>query len=499
VPRVPVLAGTRVVSVPVADDLVLRPPEPLDAIADVAAAVREAVRYPLSGRPLAELVPASGRVALVVEHPSLPVPGALLDPRQEALAAVIDELERYGVPSSRQTIVVAGGLEQRARGRELDALLRPGEARAFHGEVVVHDCADPDLAHVGDAGDVPFRVSPAVASAALVVVVSAAQTVLHGGPAALLGAAGPEPARGATAESLLATSTAPGWRLALALERALAARTPLFGVSLVLDHPRLTGSLRGYPSDPSTDEKVRVRARITLGWLPRLPRRRVLQDMQRELRAMAAFAGPPSVAHAEALLRGVAVRGAQLAAPVDALVVPLPWKAPHRPREPLNPLTAAATGLGLALRLWRDAHPVVEGGTAILLHGFGRSFGHGSQEPYRLLFQALRDARDPGVLVAAEQAAARDERAIDAYRAGRACHPLLAFADWAACAPALERLGRVIVAGCRDAGAARALGFVPSHSVGTALEMAAGVTAAEARIALLAAPPYAPLLVGGAD
>ena len=35
--------------------------------------------------------------------------------------------------------------------------------------------------------------------------------------------------------------------------------------------------------------------------------------------------------------------------------------------------------------------------------------------------------------------------------------------------------GRVIVAGCRDAGAARTLGLVPSHNASTALEMAHGL------------------------
>jgi hypothetical protein len=54
----------------------------------------------------------------------------------------------------------------------------------------------------------------------------------------------------------------------------------------------------------------------------------------------------------------------------------------------------------------------------------------------------------------------------------------------------------VIAAGCRDAVAARAVGFVPSHNVATALEMADGVAPADARTGVLLAPPYAPLVVG---
>ena len=69
------------------------------------------------------------------------------------------------------------------------------------------------------------------------------------------------------------------------------------------------------------------------------------------------------------------------------------------------------------------------------------------------------------------------------------------YLDWASAAPVLERAGRVLVAGCRDAAAARALGLVPSHSIGTALEMARGVAGGNDRVGVLLAPPYAPLVV----
>jgi hypothetical protein len=78
-------------------------------------------------------------------------------------------------------------------------------------------------------------------------------------------------------------------------------------------------------------------------------------------------------------------------------------------------------------------------------------------------------------------------------------HPLLPFRDWAACRPALERLGAVYVAGARDASAVRQLGFVPIGSVGAALQMARGHRGPDARIGFLLAPPYFPLRVGSGD
>jgi hypothetical protein len=97
----------------------------------------------------------------------------------------------------------------------------------------------------------------------------------------------------------------------------------------------------------------------------------------------------------------------------------------------------------------------------------------------------------------AERAAVADTRAIAEYRAGRSSHPLQPFLEWSACDATAHRLGAVLIAGCRDAQAARQLGFVPVHALGAALEMARGRGAR--RIGYLLSPPYYPLVVSAAD
>ena len=72
----------------------------------------------------------------------------------------------------------------------------------------------------------------------------------------------------------------------------------------------------------------------------------------------------------------------------------------------------------------------------------------------------------------AEAQAARDRRAIAAYREGRPRIPGFRSRTGRRAARCSSVPGRVIVAGCRDAGAARALGLVPSHNTATALAMA---------------------------
>jgi hypothetical protein len=492
--RVPLLSGSRVVVVPVGDeDVVLQPPPPPARVVNEAAAVRDALRFPLSGPPLSALAGRRARATIVVEPPALPFPGAPLDPRRDALAAVIEELSHCGIPDDRQTILVSGGLGRRLGQRDLEHLLPPPQARAFRGRVLVHDVEDPGLVQISD----DMRINAALLATDVVVVVSAAETVLHGGPGALLSACDAQTIRrGAGIDSLLQAAGAPEWALALAVEDALASRVALAGISLVLDHPRLTGRFRAYPhEDPSLEHVIRSPFRRIFSLLPGGIRQGVLRDQGRRVSATAAYAGPPSVAHAEALLRCIELRGVHVKEPFDTLVVGVPWVGPHFPREAINPVTSATVSLGLALRLWRDAFPVRPDGTLVLVHSLQRMFAQGTQDPYQAMFATL-GARDPNTLAEAEQRVARDARALAAYRAGRTCHPLLPYADWAGCGPALSRLGRVIVAGSRDAVAARRLGFVPSHSISSALEMAHGVAGGIARVGVLLAPPYPPLLVG---
>ena len=500
-PRIPLPSGSRIAVVNAPDDaLVLRPRTPSEGIADVGAAVRDALRFPLSGAPLEALVKRGGRVTIVVEPPELPLPGAPNDPRREALAATLAELERLGVPSRQQTILVAGGLNRRAGDREQEALLPPVSARRFHGRVEVHDAEAPDLVHLGDAGRTPIRVNRGCSKPTSSSASPLPRPCCTAAPARCSARAARRRFGRATAYSLLETAAARGWQLGLALERTLAARVPVIGdvaraqsAAAARSLPRL--SLRGGVARPARQlasaPVLPPPARVCAAGSSRISRR--------ELTAVAAFAGPPSVAHAEALLRGIARRSIRLEQPLDAIVIGMPWKHHHSPRERLNPLTVATVALGLALRLWRDAFPVVEGGTAIVLHRLSRHFAHGTQDPYRALFHALRDGRTGAELAAGEQAAATDERAT--RRLPR--RPRLPSA------PALRRLGQLP--------ARRSTGSAPSSSPAAAttrprarsgssrrtesraaLEMAHGRAGGEARIGYLLSPPYFPLEVGSA-
>src|SRR5438067_1768313 len=126
-----------------------------------------------------------------------------------------------------------------------------------------------------------LRPPPPGRATDVVVVVSAAETVLHGGPATLLAAADAETQRRATAGSLLETRGSEGWRLASLVERTLAARVPLFGLSLVLNHPQFTGLLRGYPYEPAAAERIaRSPLRVAFNAAPEAVRLSVLRSLR---------------------------------------------------------------------------------------------------------------------------------------------------------------------------------------------------------------------------
>src|SRR5437763_8239473 len=185
------LAGSRltVVNRP-EDSVILRPRRPGEAIGDIGAAVRDALRFPLAGEPLEALIRPRGRATIVIEPPSLPIPTAQNDPRRAAIGAVVDELRRAGVPVENQTLPVAGGLARRLRERDLEQLgiVSPEFARRFRGRVVIHDVEDPSLVEIGRLGRIPLRVNRSLLDADVIVVVTAAETVIHAGPATLLGA-----------------------------------------------------------------------------------------------------------------------------------------------------------------------------------------------------------------------------------------------------------------------------------------------------------------------
>ena len=335
----------------------------------------------------------------------------------------------------------------------------------------------------------PLRVNRALVETDLVLTVTAAESVLHGGPGALVGG---EARRRCERQPPRRSSRRAARPAGSSARAGAAARGPRPAPRRVAraQPSAAHGPLRGYPYEAEALARSPARRCADFSCCPAGPAR-LLRAYRRELTAVAAFAGPPSVAHAEALLRGIARRSTPLDRPLDAIVIAMPWKT-TRPARAAEPDHGRDLALGLALRLWRDAFPVMDDGTAILLH---RSRALRAHDPGRTARSSMRSRRATDV--------ARGQRGRGGYAGARGLprRPRLpsapALRRLGHCRPALDRLGAVVVAGCRDPRPPAPLGFVPTHGVGARSRWPTAGAGARPRSATCSARPTSRSVVGG--
>lgn len=133
--------GDLTVEVPTSDVTVLAP-KTEEGLPDEAAAFREAVRDPIGGRPLREIVGAGERVAVVIPD----ITRAL--PRERLLPWLFEELSH--VPPENITIVNGTGSHRANTEEELAAMVGPEVYGRYR--VVNHDAHDPaTLEFVGES------------------------------------------------------------------------------------------------------------------------------------------------------------------------------------------------------------------------------------------------------------------------------------------------------------------------------------------------------------
>ena len=203
------------------DAVVLRPPPPGEAVADVAAAVRDALRFPLAGDGLEVHARRGTRATIVIESPRSRFPARrtilarMRSPRSSRsssarhLDRIPDVSRRLGsgaprVATRARDVRYTGARpplpRERGRARRRRPRARPTRrlvTSTVAGEPRARRDRSRDRRERGGVG-------------------------LHGGPAALLAASGADALRAAGAYSLLETTASQGWHLAVSLERALA-------------------------------------------------------------------------------------------------------------------------------------------------------------------------------------------------------------------------------------------------------------------------------------
>jgi len=145
--RVTLAYGRGGLDIEVPDGTLVVGPARSTPVADENDEVRRAVRSPLSGRPLGDLVGAAGQVVVVFPDITRPMPNTTV------LPPLLDELARAGAGPERVELLCATGTHRRATGGELAELVGGDIVRRYR--IHQHRADDADHVSVGEVDGVP--------------------------------------------------------------------------------------------------------------------------------------------------------------------------------------------------------------------------------------------------------------------------------------------------------------------------------------------------------
>ena len=145
--RVALAYGREGTWVEVPDTAEVVAPVDLPALGDEAAAITGALRHPLAGPPLTDLLGSGGRVAVVFPDLTRPMPN------RTVLPPLLAELARAGVPDGQITLLCATGTHRQATAAEMQELVGPGIVARYR--IVDHDATSDAHERVGEVDGTP--------------------------------------------------------------------------------------------------------------------------------------------------------------------------------------------------------------------------------------------------------------------------------------------------------------------------------------------------------
>ncbi len=113
----------------------------LPPVADLPAALREALRRPLDLPPLRELAKPGWKVTVAFDDPTVPCYGPVWEP---AIRSVLEELEHAGVKKRDVTLLCANALHRKFTRGELGKVIGKELVQEFGYRLLCHDAEDPE-------------------------------------------------------------------------------------------------------------------------------------------------------------------------------------------------------------------------------------------------------------------------------------------------------------------------------------------------------------------
>ena len=471
-------AGTRVIY----------PPDPVEPVPDVRAAVRQALIHPLGSEPLYALLQPGMKVTIAVDDISLPLPAmARPDVRQVILEAVIEMLADYGVDDIE--IIVAISLHRRMTEAEIRRMVGPRVFADFWPERLYnHDAEAPDgVVELGqtDHGEKAI-INRRAAESDLIIYVNVNLVPMDGGHKSVgVGLTNYESLRGHHNPRTILDSWSfmdPGssalshscTRIGEVVEREL----NIFHIETTLNNHMYGGpmsflSKREDDWNASDDWAFR-----TLTWtLKKLPRQ-LKRDFFMRYRAPYGVTGVAAGACEPVHDRTLEGCFQQYAVPVkgqaDVLVTGIPYLCPYNVNSIMNPLLVHCSALGYFFNMYRGLPLLKEGGVFILAHPLYDEF-HAEHHPSYIEFfrRLLPESRDSAYLERTyEESFARDPSYLHLYRNGNAYHGAHPFYMWYWGEAGRAQAGKIICVGAESPRVAEVLGWDTAASIDDALAMA---------------------------
>jgi hypothetical protein len=484
---------------------VVYPKPAIEGLVNPGAAIRYALNHPLGTEPLyAQLAPGM-KVTIAVDDISMPLPPMVRpDIRETILTIVLEMLDANGVDDVH--IIVATSLHRRMTDAEMKRMVGTKIFNAFHPDRYYnHDAEDPDgMVRLGvTAENEPVNINRRAVESDLVIYVNVNFVPMNGGHKSVaVGLCDYESLRPHHNPETIRESDSymdPKSSMLNTKIRRMGALVDehmnVFHIETALNNRMYAGATAflAKNEDEFTElDRMKFEAmRWSLSKLPTAAKRKVFQSIPSPYQMIACHAGQTEPVHEKIIEKGFEQYAVNVRGQADILICGIPFISPYNVNSVLNPLLVQVMALGYFHNMYRG-HPVLKkGGVMIITHPCHDEFDHNQHPSYIEFFnRLLPETRDAVKLRHKyEEEFAHNPSYIEMYRRGNAYHGAHPFFMWYWGENGRQHVGKVIVAGAKNAHVPAMLGWDSAESVTEAIAMARSIVGPSPEITLMHHPP----------
>ena len=483
------------------------PKPPIQGLKDPDAAIRYALNHPVGMDPLHALLWPGMKVTIAFDDVSLPLPPMRRpDVRQRVLEIVLEVLSDHGVDDVH--LIAALAVHRRMTNDELRWAVGDRIFKQYAPDRLYnHDAEDHEnMVELGRTEeDELVLLNKRAAESDLVVYVNLNLVPMDGGHKSLAtGLTGyralranhnpyvmrkcdsymdPDPKKSALHASVI--------RQGRVVEKAV----KVFHVETAINNRMFDGQLEFLMKREETlsdFEWTKARAlKATLDTLPQPARQELFYQAPAAYELIGVWAGECEQVHALTVQKCFDQYAIPVKGQADVVVSAMPYISPYNVHSYLNPLLVQVMAQGYLHNLYRGAPLLKKGGTLIVTHPFEDKFDATHHAPYiEFVHRLLPETRDAVTLHKKyEQRFAEDPTYVEMYRKGNAYHGSHPFFMWYWGEGGRQHIGRVIVAGAKDARMCEIFGYEPAANLQEALAMAEDSAPKNPDITMVHVPP----------